>query len=144
MNRPYEKLSGKYIEYMKKCISSLSRSIDSENDFVRKTNDLTTKISEEIEARTLSPEMLKNQESRANNGWTKNFNELRQSYSLLYRKYTQLIDEEKSIHRIERKSHIRALVFRFLTTLAIGFAIMIVYFVAGVWSIQMPLLRLPV
>jgi hypothetical protein len=53
------------------------------------------------------------------------------------------MDTEKAIHRIERKAHIRALIFRFLTTLLIGFGIMLVYYVAQKIGINMPLIKIP-
>ncbi len=144
MNRPYENLSKKYVDRMKNSVARVAGTIADEAGFVNLTNNLTTSISAEVKEGKLSAEMIKRQESKHNHGWTKDFNDLRASYNVLFRKYSELSSEEKSIHRIERKSHIRALIFRFLTTLAIGFAIMLVYWVAGCLSVQMPLLRMPV
>lgn len=65
-------------------------------------------------------------------------------YRKLHHTYTQLINEENLVQRLERSSQIRNVFFRILTTLGIGFSIMFVYWLASRWGISMPLLRLPV
>lgn len=65
------------------------------------------------------------------------------AYTKLYQTHTELTDEESLINRMERKAHIRNTIFRGITTLVIGFSIMLVYFVASYFSIPMPLLRVP-
>lgn len=66
-----------------------------------------------------------------------------QSYSSLYTQYHSLTDEENLINRMERKSQIRNTLFRGISTLTIGFSIMLVYWVASYFGISMPLLRVP-
>ena len=66
------------------------------------------------------------------------------AYSILYRTYQDLIEEENLINRMEKKANIRNTFFRGLTTLIIGFSIMFVYWVASYFGIAMPLLKLPV
>jgi hypothetical protein len=65
------------------------------------------------------------------------------SYSNLYKQHVLFIDEEKLINRMERKAQIRNTFFRGITTLTIGFSIMLVYWVAAEFGISMPLLRVP-
>jgi len=69
---------------------------------------------------------------------------LKGSYANIYRRYQDLIEEEKLINRMERKAHIRNTFFRGATTLVIGFSIMGVYWVASCLKIAMPLMKLPV
>lgn len=144
MNRPYEKLSDRYIGKIRTILSSMTGKTADEKTFVRLTNNLTDSIANCLENDTATSESIRNQECKVTGGWTKDLNELRSTYNKVYKAFTNLSDEERSIHRIERKSHFTALIFRFLTTLAIGFAIMLVYWVAGHLSIQMPLLRVPI
>jgi hypothetical protein len=66
-----------------------------------------------------------------------------QSYSTLYTQYQTLTDEENLINRMERKSQIRNTLFRGISTLTIGFSIMLVYWVASECGISMPLMRIP-
>lgn len=66
------------------------------------------------------------------------------SYLRLYKHYHELVDEEVLINRMERKAQIRNVIFRGVTTLTIGFSIMVVYWAASELGISMPLLRLPV
>ena len=66
-----------------------------------------------------------------------------QPYTHLFHRYHDLINEEKLIDRMEIKANLRNTVFRCLTTLVIGFSIMLVYFVASCLEISMPLMKLP-
>ncbi len=65
------------------------------------------------------------------------------SYRDLYNHHQLLTNEEKLINRMERKAQIRNTLFRGVTTLTIGFSIMIVYCVASELGISMPLIRVP-
>jgi len=71
-------------------------------------------------------------------------NSITSAYSSLYAHHEKLTNEENLINRMERKSQIRNTLFRGVTTLAIGFSIMFVYWVASELGISMPLLRVPV
>jgi hypothetical protein len=64
-------------------------------------------------------------------------------YNKLYQTYTRLTEEESIINRMERKAHIRNTFFRGVTTLVIGFSIMLVYWAATCLEISMPLMRIP-
>ena len=66
-----------------------------------------------------------------------------QAYNDLYDHYDRFTDEESLINRMERKSQLRNTLFRGITTLTIGFSIMLVYWVASLFGIAMPLLRVP-
>jgi len=71
-------------------------------------------------------------------------NSITSAYKNLYTHYEKFTNEENLINRMERKSQIRNTLFRGITTLAIGFSIMFVYWVASELGISMPLLRVPV
>ena len=64
-------------------------------------------------------------------------------YESLYKAYSELTEEETLINRMERRAHIRNAIFRGITTLVIGFSVMLVYWVASELEIVMPLMRLP-
>ncbi|TMP45734.1 MULTISPECIES: hypothetical protein [unclassified Pseudoalteromonas] len=66
------------------------------------------------------------------------------AYKDLLEHHEKLVEEENLINKMERKAQIRNTIFRGVTTLVIGFSIMLVYFVAAKWGIHMPLLKLPV
>jgi hypothetical protein len=66
-----------------------------------------------------------------------------QAYNNLYHHHDRFTKEESLINRMERKSQLRNTFFRGITTLTIGFSIMLVYWVASILGIAMPLLRVP-
>lgn len=61
------------------------------------------------------------------------------SFASLRTAYMAVTNEENAIARMERRAHIRNIIFRGLTTLVIGFSIMFVYWIATCLGIQMPL-----
>jgi hypothetical protein len=64
---------------------------------------------------------------------------LKNSYSILRSRYLSLVNEENLIARMEKRAHLRNMLFRVLTTLLIGFSVMLVYWVASCFGIAMPL-----
>lgn len=75
--------------------------------------------------------------------WHNDLQSMVSKYALLHSRYSTLVKEEATIARMDRRAHIRATFFRFLTTLGIGFGVMIVYWVAGLCNVAMPLMRIP-
>ncbi|KPH92147.1 hypothetical protein AMS57_01045 [Pseudoalteromonas undina] len=65
------------------------------------------------------------------------------AYNTLHKHHLSFTNEEQLIRRMERNSQIRNTFFRALTTLSIGFSVMLVYWVAAKWEIAMPLMRIP-
>lgn len=65
---------------------------------------------------------------------------LSHNYKDLHRVYTDLYEEEVLIKRMERNAQIRNTFFRFLSTLVIGVAVLIIYATAKELEIPMPLL----
>lgn len=63
------------------------------------------------------------------------------NYQKLYDFNQQITKEESYIQRIENEAYRRALKYRTLTTLFIGFGILIVYAVAQHFCINLPLMR---
>ena len=88
-------------------------------------------------------DIVDKKDSSSGQGWVENIGRIRTSYGQIYGLNKELMDIEKAIHRIERKAHLRALIFRFLTTLLIGFGIMLVYYVAQEIGVNMPLIKIP-
>ena len=65
------------------------------------------------------------------------------AYNSLHKHHELFTNEERLIRRMERNSQIRNTFFRALTTLSIGFSVMLVYWVASKLEIAMPLMRIP-
>ncbi|WOX46604.1 hypothetical protein R2B70_10115 [Aeromonas sp. XH] len=72
------------------------------------------------------------------------YHSLIREYTEQERLYKYAVDIKKNSDWNELKVHFRGLVFRGLTTLTIGGAIMFIYWLAARWGIQLPLLRIPV
>ncbi len=79
--------------------------------------------------------------SASSSTWQKQAVTLIVHYQTLYKRYKDMMDHEKSILRVEAKAHRQAVFYRFLTTLAIGFGVMLIYFLADSWGIKLPLIR---
>ena len=86
-------------------------------------------------------DIVQEKDNSNGNGWVRKLVDIRINYAKIYKLNQKLMDKEKAIHRVERKAHTRALIFRFLTTLLIGFGVMIVYLTAQKLGINMPLLK---
>lgn len=69
--------------------------------------------------------------------------ELTMMYKIKSQELDKLYSEDEQIKRLEINAHFRNIIARALTTLAIGFGIMIVYWVAHKVGIPMPMLRIP-
>lgn len=69
--------------------------------------------------------------------------ELKKNYQLALHYWKMAKDEDDRFLRVNIKFNIQAVIFRILTTLAIGFSIMAVYWTAHSLGIPMPLLRIP-
>jgi len=119
-SRPFKELSDKYLTKIKEIKSSVSYSPETPESFSRTVDNL-----------------LEYQDNDTQN----NSNDIKKEYRHLYNIHARYISEEHSIKRIENQAHRRALIFRFLTTLGIGFGIMLVYYVSQKLGINMPLLR---
>ena len=68
--------------------------------------------------------------------------ELMQNYSKALNYWKLAYDEDERYLKVNKRFNVQAVLFRILTTLSIGFSIMIVYWVASCFNIPMPLLRL--
>lgn len=73
--------------------------------------------------------------------WPKYLMEVNSSYTAAYDAYFKIKDVENSAHRSERRSQIRAVFFRIVTTLGVGLSIMFIYWLADYWGLSMPLSR---
>jgi len=139
--RPYQALTEKMLNTKNKIVGSFVRSPKSAEDFNNLTNTLLYNITNHLTNLGGKPEDIREMRSDRGSDWTQNMSDVRSGYVALYRAYENLINEEKIINRIETRAHIRALLFRFLTTLAIGAGIMITYYLAHKWSIPLPFSR---
>lgn len=54
---------------------------------------------------------------------------------------SELLDTEKAQRRLSTIESFKALIFRILTTIGVGFSILLVYWIAGKIPVAMPLLR---
>jgi hypothetical protein len=70
--------------------------------------------------------------------------DLNLNYAAASNYWKKAFDEDGRYLAVNIKYNIQAVFFRILTTLAIGFSIMLVYWVAHCLEIPMPLLRLPI
>jgi hypothetical protein len=142
-NRPFKELTDQFtskIDEIAKRISKQPRTCEEFNNTVSTT--LYNLNHHLVHDNGELADIVAQKGDSSGNGWVINLSELRSSYGLIYNLYQELVDQEKAIHRIERKAHTRALVFRFLTTLAIGAGVLIIYFIAQKLEIAMPLLRI--
>lgn len=139
-NRPHQALSEKMISAKDKITTAFIRQPKNSEEFNNLTNTLLYNITNHLTKLGGNPEDIK--ELRGDDrGWIKNMSEVRTNYGSLYRAYENLIAEEKIINRIETRAHLRALLFRFLTTVAIGAGVILTYYFAHKWGVPMPLSR---
>jgi len=141
MPKPFNELSGKFLKTVNDRINRMVHKPKKPEEFKKTTKTMLNNIAVHIERNKGSIEHLKTEISHDTEGWVKNLRTIRGNYTVLYDIYSDLINEEKAINRIETKAYVRALFFRFLTTLGIGFGIMLIYYLAQKWGINMPLMR---
>ena len=142
-NRPFKELTNRYVEKAKNVKEEYFYSPKKPEEFSNSLNSALRNLHRHLLQNSKNIETVIN--PRAHNTkiqWEKDFNSLEANYKNLHKLFFKLADEEKAILRIERKAHVTALFFRFLTTVGIGFGIMFVYYVAQELEIAMPLLRI--
>ena len=139
--RPYQKLSERFINKKQKIIGALVRKPNDTQKFNDNLNTLLQNITNYLTHHGGKPEDITNKTDQSRRLWTENLSKIHGQYYNLFNAYERLVDEEKIINRIETRAHLRALLFRFLTTLAIGAGVMLVYFLSHKWGIPMPLSR---
>lgn len=142
-NRPFSNLSKRYIEKIKDISARATSSAKEPDEFNQLTKTMLNNLYTHLDYHKGTLQDIKDQKDNQNgNGWVRNIGEVRQNYKRMHSVTQELLDEEKAINRIERKAHLRALLFRFLTTIFIGLGVMFVYFTAQYFGINMPLLRI--
>lgn len=82
-------------------------------------------------------------EQYMNDPYKSALHELKRNYANGCLHWKQAKDEDDRFLKVNIKFNIQAVIFRILTTLAIGFSIMLVYWTAHGLGIPMPLLRIP-
>ena len=120
-NRPFKELTDKYLAKAKEIKASISFSPETPEAFSHSVKRLLEHQNEHTE---------------------RDSNEIIKQYRQLYSVHQRHTSEEQSIKRIEGQAHRRALIFRFLTTLGIGFGVMLVYYISQELGINMPLSKL--
>ena len=139
-NRPFKELSDKVIKKIQNVTSG--NSIKTPTEFSQTTDTMLYNLHVHLDYHKGDLQDIKSRkDSSSGNGWVTNLADINRNYKIIYDQHLELIDEEKSIHRVEKKAHVRALIFRFLTTLSIGFGVMLVYLVAQYFEVAMPLIR---
>ncbi|MGE6169789.1 hypothetical protein ACLHZW_11095 [Aeromonas media] len=130
----------------KKIIEKLSRLSMSRSDTQLSFQEKLDLLLEDFHKRGAAGETLQ----AAKGGLNSQMYPMRMYHSLISeyteqdRLYKYAVDVKKSSDCNELKVHFRSLIFRGLTTLTIGGAIMFIYWLAAKWGIQLPLLRIPV
>jgi hypothetical protein len=141
-NRPFQKLSNRYISKLKHITSRATMHHREPEEFNDLTKTMLSNLHTHLDFNNGELQDIKDQkDNHMSNGWVSNLDDVRVSYKRIHTLAQELLDEEKAINRIERKAHFRALLFRFLTTIFIGFGVMLVYFTAQYFGINMPLLK---
>lgn len=141
MPKQINELANEFISEVKERVGRMSRGPKTPEDFNEYVSDAMRNIGNHLKSPNGKVEDLLNYPQNSNGRWANDLSNVRGSYSILYKLYSDLIDKEKSINRIETRAYTRALLFRVLTTLGIGFGIMFIYYLAHFWGIPMPLMR---
>lgn len=142
-NRPFKELSNQLISKIEDIKQRAIYKPKTREEFSGSIDTMLYNLKNHLENNGDLKDIVDKKDSLSGRGWMKNIGDIRTSYGQIYGLNKELMDTEKAIHRIERKAHIRALIFRFLTTLLIGFGIMLVYYVAQKIGINMPLIKIP-
>lgn len=139
-NRPMKHVS----ELWSKLISGLGMGkgdLTSPDEFKKRMNTLFFNISVALDDRGRTSEDIKNR--NGNEGWIANANDIEREYATAYRYWKAFSDEEQYCLLIEKRANRIALFYRFLTTIAVGLGIMLIYGLAHGLGIPMPLMRVP-
>ena len=143
-NRLYKPLTDKFLDKVKSLLGERSKP-ETPQKFEATCNNTLDALYRHLKTAHSSIEDIKEKkasEGHQKNSWVNQLMNLQSQYNTLYARYEFIQKEENVINRIETKAHVRALLFRFLTTLAIGAGIMIVYFIAAQLEINLPLMRI--
>ena len=142
-NRPFKELSSQLITKINEISNRVISKPKTKEEFNNKVKTMLFNLNNHLDYHNGSLEdIVAQKDSQNGNGWVKDMGEIRTSYGQIFSLNQELMNKEKAIHRVESKAHFRALIFRFLTTLFIGFGVMIVYLVAQMCGVTMPLLRI--
>jgi len=142
-SRPFINLSDKFIAKINEIKSRVIKGPKTPDEFNSTVKTMLYNLNNHLDLHKGDLKDIVGQKDSTNgNGWVKNLGEIRVCYNVVYSLNQELMNQEKAIDRIERRAHIRALIFRFLTTLFIGFGVMIVYLVAQKLGISMPLSKI--
>lgn len=139
--RPHQELSDKFKKIKNEIVEKFIKNPRNAEEYNNDIQTMLYNITNYLVNHNGKPEDIKNQTDNKSQLWLPNVSQLKSRYGALHEAYMKLIDEEKIISRIETHAHIRALLFRFLTTIAIGAGIMLTYYFAHKWGIPMPLSR---
>ena len=149
-NRPFHELTERIASKTKDAITILSKT-PSRDDVKRPVENMLSKIGDYlVAANPKTPEELKKFAEELKNkdasptqhhDWVHWRTTAINNYATAYNAYNRIADIEKGAHRSERKSQVRALFFRILTTLGVGLSIMFIYWLADYYELSMPLSR---
>lgn len=103
-------------------------------------NNLILESKRPENSKIAGPDFVKTFLDNPNNGTLR---ELKNNYTHACLYWKKAKDEDDRFLRVNIKFNIQAVFFRILTTLAIGFSIMLVYWTAHCLGVPMPLLRIP-
>lgn len=139
----YQRTTQRFLVMMENIRVSNRRQKLSKDQF----DELMIKLLAEVrDAGPMTEEELRNRVLNCQNAkksWQGHYSQIRTSYLHLLRDHAALVDEKRQIAEIENSTLRRNTLYRAITTLAVGFCIMAVYWVAHYFCIPMPLMRLP-
>lgn len=120
----------------------ISFSADSGDQFKRRITTMLSNQYNALSQKKATPEDIKNR-THSSGSWVANLNEIEMQYLKLHSRWSMMNEQEEYSLSIERRANRIALVYRFLTTIAVGLGIMGIYGLAHYLGIPMPLMRLP-
>ncbi len=147
--RPHQELSENYFSDSEKDLIGYSAStvIKTPGEFEGVMREMLRCLDTQISKKTTDHEFLTaeverlNDPNNSNTPWIRQYNHLKNSFTILHSTFQEVCDKENAIHRIEKTAQKRALFFRVVTTISVGLSIMVLYSVAANFdSLNMPML----
>lgn len=128
--------------WIKSITGKISFSADSGDKFKQRIDTMLLNQCIALSEEKATPEDIKNRKA-GSGGWVENLNEIEMEYKKLHSRWSMMNEQEKYSLSIETRASRIALVYRFLTTIAVGLGIMGIYGLAHYLGIPMPLMRVP-
>lgn len=128
--------------WIKSITGKISFTADPQDKFRKRIDTMLFNQCVALSEEKATPEDIKNRQADSGK-WVENLNEIELQYNKLYSRWSMMNEQEKYSLSIETRASRIALVYRFLTTIAVGLGIMGIYWLAHILCIPMPLMRVP-